>query len=162
VLGDKRLYTVDGYGSELGTRFIEQAGRSYIIFNAFIFGSTRLRTEDCSMKALSIKQPWANMIATGVKTIETRTWCTEYRGPLLIVSSKTPRIEPAGYAIAVGKLIDCRPMKKEDEEDAGCRIYPNAYAWVLTNIKKIKPFPVRGKLGLYDVDFVVEKSPLIP
>ncbi|MCG2812996.1 MAG: ASCH domain-containing protein [Candidatus Aminicenantes bacterium] len=113
------------------------------------------------MKALSIKQPWANMIAAGEKTIETRTWCTDYRGLLLIVSSKAPRIEPAGYALAIGKLIDCRPMTKDDEEEACCVVYPNAYAWVLTNIKRIEPFPVKGKLGLYNVDFLIVDSPLL-
>ncbi len=51
------------------------------------------------MKALSVKQPWANAIASGEKTIETRKWFADYRGPLLIVSSKQPRIQPAGCAI---------------------------------------------------------------
>ena len=36
------------------------------------------------MKAISIKQPFAGLIATGQKTIETRTWSTHYLGPLLI------------------------------------------------------------------------------
>jgi len=36
------------------------------------------------MKAISIKQPFAGLIATGQKTLETRTWSTDYRGPLLI------------------------------------------------------------------------------
>ncbi len=104
------------------------------------------------MKALSIKQPWANMIASGEKTIETRLWCTNYRGELLIVSSKTPKIEPAGFALAVAKLVDCRPMTKADESEACCPIYDGAFSWVLTNIRKITPFPVKGKLGLYDVE----------
>lgn len=39
------------------------------------------------MKALSVKQPYADLIACGRKTIETRTWKTNYRGPLLICSS---------------------------------------------------------------------------
>jgi len=108
------------------------------------------------MKALSVKQPWANMIASGEKTIETRKWYTDYRGPLLIVSSKAPRIEPAGYAIAVAKLVDCRLMTKKDEEEACCQWYPGAYAWVLINIKKIKQFPVRGQLGIYDVHYVLD------
>jgi hypothetical protein len=103
------------------------------------------------MKAISVKQPWANMIASGEKTIETRTWCTDYRGAILIVSSRIPRIEPAGYALAVAELIDCRPMTKDDEEKACCKIYPNAYAWVLENIMPITPFPVKGKLGIYEV-----------
>ncbi len=41
------------------------------------------------MKALSIHQPWASLIAEGHKTIETRTWKTNYRGPLAVHASKT-------------------------------------------------------------------------
>lgn len=103
------------------------------------------------MKALSIKQPWANKIASGEKTIETRVWATKYRGPLLIVSSRFPGIEPAGCAIAVAEIIDCRPMTRADEKSACCRVYPRAHAWVLRNVRRIKPFPVRGSLGLYEV-----------
>ena len=36
------------------------------------------------MKALTIRQPWASLIALGVKTIETRSWPTRYRGPIAI------------------------------------------------------------------------------
>ena len=108
------------------------------------------------MKALSVKQPWANMIASGEKTIETRRWHTNYRGLLLIVSSRMPSIEPAGYAIAVARLVDCRPLATEDEEEACCEWYPNAYAWIMTNIRKISPFPVRGQLGIFEVNYTVD------
>lgn len=40
------------------------------------------------MKALSLWQPWATLIAMGIKTIETRSWPTSYRGPLLIHAAK--------------------------------------------------------------------------
>lgn len=103
------------------------------------------------MKALSIKQPWANLIASGKKTIETRLWATDYRGPLLIVSSKTPNIHPAGYALAVAELVDCHQMTAADERAACCSRYPGAFAWVLRDVRKIPIFPVRGKLGLYEV-----------
>jgi hypothetical protein len=36
------------------------------------------------MKALTLWQPWATLIANGTKTIETRSWSTSYRGPLAI------------------------------------------------------------------------------
>lgn len=36
------------------------------------------------MKALTVRQPWASLIALGVKRIETRTRQTKYRGPLAI------------------------------------------------------------------------------
>jgi len=104
------------------------------------------------MKALSVRQPWANMIAAGDKTIETRTWATDYRGDLLIVSSRVPAIAPAGYALAVVRLVTCRPMTERDELEACCRWYPNAFAWVLDDIRRIDPFPVRGRLGIYEIE----------
>lgn len=39
------------------------------------------------MKALSIKQPWASLIAHGIKDIENRTWKTNYRGRIFIHAS---------------------------------------------------------------------------
>jgi len=40
------------------------------------------------MKALSLWQPWASLVALRVKTIETRSWSTSYRGPLAIHAAK--------------------------------------------------------------------------
>lgn len=40
------------------------------------------------MKCLSQTQPWATLAAIGAKTIETRSWSTDYRGPLAIHASK--------------------------------------------------------------------------
>lgn len=39
------------------------------------------------MKALSIKQPWASLIAHGIKDIENRTWKTNFRGKIFIHAS---------------------------------------------------------------------------
>lgn len=36
------------------------------------------------MKAITLWQPWASLVALGVKTIETRSWSTSYRGQLFI------------------------------------------------------------------------------
>lgn len=40
------------------------------------------------MKALTLHQPWASLVALRVKTIETRSWSTNYRGPLAIHAGK--------------------------------------------------------------------------
>lgn len=40
------------------------------------------------MRALTLWQPWATLVALGVKTIETRSWGTSYRGPLLIHAAR--------------------------------------------------------------------------
>ena len=42
------------------------------------------------MKVLSIKQPWASLIASGIKDIENRTWKTKFRGRILIHASGNP------------------------------------------------------------------------
>ena len=120
------------------------------------------------MKAISIKQPWAWAIAYGHKTIETRTWYTKYRGPILIVASKLPdkpmleylKMETKGVitgqleygkAIATAKIVDCRPMTKADEDAALCDTYEKAHSWLLENVEQIKPFDVTGQMGIYEV-----------
>jgi hypothetical protein len=111
------------------------------------------------LKAISVKQPWANLIASGEKTIETRLWETKYRGPLLIVSSKQPRIEPAGFALALVELVDCRSMRIEDEPDAMCGLYDGAFAWILKDVRPIMPLAIRGQLGMFEVELeVIEHS----
>ena len=40
------------------------------------------------MKALTLTQPWASLVACGAKTIETRSWRTPYRGPVAIHAAK--------------------------------------------------------------------------
>lgn len=36
------------------------------------------------MKALTLHQPWATLVAVGAKQVETRGWATRYRGPIAI------------------------------------------------------------------------------
>lgn len=111
------------------------------------------------MYALSVKQPWASLIALGEKTIECRSWSTSYRGDLLIVSSASPRVKhdgrvlPAGYALAVVRLVDVVPFSR-DRLEASCMddMPPSgAFAWLLEDVFEIEPFRVKGKLGIYQV-----------
>lgn len=112
------------------------------------------------MKALSVRQPWADLILFKEKTIETRTWKTNYRGEILIVASKKPHNPRAGFALCIVKLVDCRPMVKADEAAAKCEIYPGAYAWVLEFVRQVPFLPVPGKLGIYDVKDYPFKIPV--
>jgi hypothetical protein len=41
-----------------------------------------------SVKALTMTQPWATLVAIGENTIETRSWGTRYRGTLIVHSAK--------------------------------------------------------------------------
>ena len=40
------------------------------------------------IKVLSVRQPWAYLIANGIKTIENRDWTANYRGLVLIHAGK--------------------------------------------------------------------------
>ena len=56
------------------------------------------------MKALSLHQPWAWLVATGQKHYETRSWGTPYRGPLAIHAGKEQEIprRPGGHRLRPG------------------------------------------------------------
>jgi len=110
------------------------------------------------MRALSLTQPWANMVAQGAKPIETRSWSTPYRGWLLVCATRQaiPGCPgPYGVALAVAALTDCRPMTKADETQARCAVSPGRWAWLLDGIERLGPdqqFPVRGQLGIFAVE----------
>ena len=46
------------------------------------------------MKALSIRQPWAWLIASGIKDVENRSWPTKFRGRIYIHAGK--KMDKAG------------------------------------------------------------------
>lgn len=60
------------------------------------------------MKALTLTQPWATLIALGAKTIETRSWATAYRGPLAIHAAKG--LGPVGGVNGLDELICSYPF----------------------------------------------------
>lgn len=105
------------------------------------------------MKALSIRSPYWELILSGQKTIETRTWKTNYRGDFLICAT-----QPHGQAVAIAELVECRPMQSDDWPAACCPPYVDAWALVLKNIRPIKQFAVRGKLSFFEVEISDEKN----
>ena len=83
-----------------------------------------------AMKALTLTQPWASLVAIGAKRIETRPWRTSYRGSLAIHAAKGfpkwakeisnepefarelgPGPLPVGMVIATCRLISCIPTR---------------------------------------------------
>jgi hypothetical protein len=86
------------------------------------------------MKALTLTQPWATLVAIGAKKIETRSWRTPYRGTLAIHAAKgfpkwaketcnEPEFArelgsdplPLGMVIATCRLISCIPTRELQE-----------------------------------------------
>jgi hypothetical protein len=53
------------------------------------------------MKALTILQPWASLIACGEKQIETRSRAMKYRGPIAIHAGKRDGQQMIGSALHI-------------------------------------------------------------
>lgn len=55
----------------------------------------------------------------------------------------------AGHAIAVGRLVDCRPMTKDDESACMVKYRDGLHCHVYEDVWPIKPFPVKGSQGFF-------------
>ena len=125
------------------------------------------------MKALSIREPYATLIKDGIKYIETRSFKTNYRGPLYIHACKTKvkikdELKPLiksdliyGAIICKANLVDCVYMDEEFIKNEKKKDYNNfisgyyevgRYAWILKDIEVINPIYVNGQLGLWNYD----------
>lgn len=129
------------------------------------------------MKALTFTQPWASLVACGAKRIETRSWATDYRGPLAIHAAKTIpawvdeweaamlpllarynvlpiRALPLGCVVATCTLADVVPAAKAlpDTVDRMLGDFtPGRFAWLLADVQPLPvPVPARGSLGLWE------------
>lgn len=130
------------------------------------------------MKALTICQPFAHLIALGTKRVENRTWPTHYRGPLLIHAGRSRDwlvLENDGrtdseygiylHEMAFGAVVaTCRLDDCVRITDAGAwRRHPwlhehthasGPWCWILANVKRLEqPVPALGKQGLFDIDW---------
>ncbi|MFO1533616.1 MAG: ASCH domain-containing protein [Thermoplasmatota archaeon] len=118
---------------------------------------------------MTIKQPWAELIASGRKSIETRSWPTRYRGPLaihaglqgdrdaarrlgydLILNVEGRSYLPRGAVVAVADLVDVRRLRPADAAQSLCAHVDGRYAWILADIQRLEPVVPRvGAQGLW-------------
>ena len=108
------------------------------------------------MKAISVAPIWGMLLSTGEKTIECRTWKTDYRGELLFCTSQKP-VAPyciSGHALFIADLVDIVPFEKKHLQAAQMEQMPEGqcYAWIIDHLIPIIPFKVKGKLGFFNVD----------
>ena len=132
------------------------------------------------MKVITLKQPFATLVAEGLKEYEFRTWKTKYRGDILIHAGKgidkeaMKRCEnlkleyPQGKIIARATITDCIHVDeklKQKLQEKNHLVYHgiinkdsswNGYGFKLENIKKISPIEINGKLSLWDYEYEKE------
>lgn len=122
------------------------------------------------MKCITICQPYAQLIASGQKRAENRTWALQHRGSLAIHAGKSrawldtywplPPDMIFGAVLAIVDVIDCLHI---DAIRAGMipenlmwlQTHEHAsgpWCWVLANVRPVKPMPCRGQMGLFDID----------
>lgn len=131
------------------------------------------------MYAISLLQPWATLVVIGAKTIETRSWSTRHRGPILIHASQgkaggifsedltfkkyIPDFKALPFGSVIGSVHIDTILRVEDfdisdaamntlsmEEKAFGDYSSGRYGWVLTDpVAFKKPIPARGMPGLW-------------
>ena len=115
------------------------------------------------MKALSLKQPYAEFI-------ETRTWNTSFRGTFLIHASLQPNKQrmkelkftslPTGCIVGQANLVAVKEYNNlaSWNADANKHCSPlttwtkKRYGYSLKNVKRITSKPCKGKLNFFDVN----------
>lgn len=127
------------------------------------------------MRILTLWQPWATLIALGVKIHETRSWSTKYRGPVAIHAAKRPidiygrelirtlsemgvdvpdaDSMPLGEIVAVVYLEDVllTQHSRPSLADGFCGDFSRGrFAWHLDDIRQCN-LPYKGRQGLRDL-----------
>lgn len=115
------------------------------------------------IKALSIQQPWAWLVAQGYKNVENRGWPTHHRGPVLIHASKRPDPRIAditaaiwerfgilipdtleyGGIVGMATIIDC--TQRSDSP-----WFRGPYGFILRDASPLPFTPCTGQLGFFD------------
>jgi len=119
------------------------------------------------MKALSLKQPWAELILQGRKKIELRKWNTHFRGAFLIHASKKPdknamknfgfKSLPCGCIVGKASIVSVKKYRNRKEHlkdkhlHLGTELWGN-YGFVLEDVRRIRIIPCKGKLNFWEFD----------
>jgi hypothetical protein len=121
------------------------------------------------VRCLSVRQPYAALLVAGLKTIETRSWHTQYRGPILIHASarsahlpedfkailkdvSTKLLDARGAIIGRVTLTDCRPLLVGDRAKALCEFADGHFAWIVEQPVAFEELlPLKGRLGLFEI-----------
>lgn len=117
------------------------------------------------MKALSLEPVFALKVLAGLKTVECRSWKTDYRGDILICSTaKHITGTIPGHALCIVRLADIVPFTRKHLEAAqmsASDYKQGQYAWMLEDLRFVKPFPVKGKLSLWECEEDITVLPLM-
>lgn len=125
------------------------------------------------MRVITLKQPWATLVAEGLKKYEFRSWKYNYRGEILIHAGKSIDKAamnkfknmnlnfPSSKIIAKVNIVDCiqlnseinKKIISENELVYGNKLDRMGYAWVLSDVQKIEDSKeLSGKQGIWNIE----------
>ena len=125
------------------------------------------------MKVITLKQPWATLVAEGLKKYEFRSWKLNYRGEILIHAGKGVDLDamkkfenlnlefPKSRILAKVNILDCIELNKdinekiikENELVYGHKYDRRGYAWKLEVVEKINDDKdISGKQGIWNLN----------
>lgn len=119
------------------------------------------------MKALSLKQPFAELILQGRKSVELRKWNTHFRGEFLIHASKNSDKKamdrfgftelPTGCIVGKATLVSVKKYISTEEfwNDRDRHLASmewGMYGFVIDKVERIEPFPCKGSLNFWEFD----------
>lgn len=122
------------------------------------------------MRALTVCQPFAHLIALGRKRVENRTWFTNYRSPIAIHAGKSrawldsypERFDGMAFGaiVALCNLVSCVPMNEDrhvtDPNYQWLKTDEHAFGpwcWVLDDVYRfLTPFRCQGHQGLWHLE----------
>lgn len=132
------------------------------------------------IRAITVHQPWASLLAFGIKAIETRSWATDYRGPLAIHAGRAGDVGedayllarfasygaelgcipeklplPRGCIVGIAELVDCQAMTSgpSRHENILGNFGFGRFGWRLRHAQPLpRPIACRGHQRLWQVD----------
>jgi hypothetical protein len=129
------------------------------------------------LKALSIRQPWPELILRGQKKYEIRPRPTRERGRIWIHAGLVadPRLValagltgaslPRGALVGTVEIVDCTPFTREIAEQMhAVNVYfgtwtAGSFAWRLAAPQRLAtPVPWKGQLGLFTIPRDIEQD----
>jgi hypothetical protein len=115
------------------------------------------------LKALSVRQPFADLIVRGIKPIENRVCLTPYRGLVHIHAAVRPHSmpqkqietvfgvkpdEPSAFGAIIGRAVLVDIIRQSSS-----RWFEGPYGWIFENTEELEPVFMRGAQGLFDFTF---------
>ena len=110
------------------------------------------------MRILTVRQPWAYLLAAGIKDVENRSWRTAYRGRVLILASRKPSTTPhavieqrygvvipnelpAGGIVGIAKIVGC-------VQRSNSPWFEGPWGWRFSEARAVAFIPCKGSLRL--------------